>query len=59
MRQEGQTQNNGLSQPVGSLTPLTTGPPSVQSTSSSNIEAGMTPSHPLDDMHHMTFAELY
>ncbi|XP_055321215.1 LIM/homeobox protein Lhx9-like [Sitodiplosis mosellana] len=43
------------------LTPLTIGgPPSVQSTSSSNIDtSGMTPSHALEEMHHLTFSELY
>lgn len=59
MRQDGNPVGNSTS---GTLTPLTSvgGPPSVQSTSSSNIEtSGMTPSHALEEMHHMTFAELY
>lgn len=49
---------------AGNLTPHTSGgPPSVQSSaSSSNMDgsgSGMTPSHALEEMHHMTFAELY
>lgn len=51
---------------AGNLTPhhaSTGGPPSVQSSaSSSNLDgsgSGMTPSHALEEMHHMTFAELY
>lgn len=60
MRQDGV--NQGGMAASGALTPLTSigGPPSVQSTSSSNIEtSGMTPSHALEEMHHLTFAELY
>lgn len=59
MRQDVNNPNGNTS---GTLTPITSigGPPSVQSTSSSTIEAsGMTPSHALDEMHHLTFSELY
>lgn len=59
MRQDG---NSGSAQMTGNLTPITSGgPPSVQSSTSSNMESGsgMTPSHALEEMHHMTFAELY
>lgn len=59
MRQDGNQSGNPSS---GTLTPLTSvgGPPSVQSTSSSNIEtSGMTPSHALEEIHHLTFSELY
>ncbi|KAG4066991.1 hypothetical protein HA402_007739 [Bradysia odoriphaga] len=57
MRQDGVT---GNSQITGNLTPITSGgPPSVQSSTSSTIESGMTPSHALEEMHHMTFAEMY
>lgn len=57
MRQDGTT---GNAQITGNLTPITTGgPPSVQSSTSSTIESGMTPSHALEEMHHMTFAEMY
>lgn len=59
MRHDGnQTGNPSSGTP---LTPLTIGgPPSVQSTSSSNIDtSGMTPSHALEEMHHLTFSELY
>lgn len=57
MRQDGTT---GTAQITGNLTPITSGgPPSVQSSTSSNMESGMTPSHALEEMHHMTFAELY
>lgn len=56
MRQDG---TNGSAQITGNLTPITSGgPPSVQSSTSSNMES-MTPSHALEEMHHMTFAELY
>ena len=58
MRQDG---TNGTAQITGNLTPITSvgGPPSVQSSTGSNMESGMTPSHALEEMHHMTFAELY
>lgn len=57
MRQDGNQTGNPSS---GTITPLTVGPPSVQSTSSSNIDtSGLTPSHALEEMHHLTFSELY
>lgn len=57
MRQDGTT---GNTQMTGNLTPMTSGgPPSVQSSTSSTIESGMTPSHALEEMHHMTFGEMY
>lgn len=73
MRQDGnamgQSGGNGpLAHLAGNLTPHTShgGPPSVQSSaSSSNMDgcggggSGLTPSHALEEMHHMTFAELY
>ena len=75
MRQEGGTNNGGpssgnnqISVPGsqllgnGSIQSMTSGgPPSVQSTNSSNMESSGigTPSHALEEMHHMTFAELY
>lgn len=37
------------------------GPPSVHS-SNSNLDSntgGLTPSHSIDEMHHMTFSEMY
>lgn len=44
----------------GNMTPMQSGgPPSVQSSTSSNMDSNMTPSHALEEMHHMTFAELY
>lgn len=59
MRQDGGS-SAGSNQLSGNLTPMTSGgPPSVQSSTSSNMDASMTPSHALDEMHHMTFAELY
>lgn len=64
MRQEGQIGGNvnGLAQLQQNLASMSSGgPPSVQS-SNSNLESthgGMTPSHSLEEMHHMTFAELY
>lgn len=58
MRQDGTTGLNQIQS--GNMTPMTSGgPPSVQSSTSSNMESGMTPSHSLEEMHHMTFAELY
>lgn len=66
MRQDGSIGVNGggpLGHLAGNLTPHTSGgPPSVQSSASSNMDgsgSGMTPSHALEEMHHMTFAELY
>lgn len=59
MRQDGTHPANSTSGALSSLTTIG-GPPSVQSSTSSNIDtSGMTPSHALEEMHHMTFAELY
>lgn len=62
MRQESSS-GQGLN-PLGSLSIPNVGgggggPPSVQSNTSGTMEAGMTPSHALEEIHHMTFAELY
>ena len=59
MRQDGGG-NNAANQMNGNITPMTSGgPPSVQSSTSSNMDASLTPSHALEEMHNMTFAELY
>lgn len=60
MRQDGTQSTNSTSNGLTQLTSMGGGPPSVQSSTSSNIDtSGMTPSHALEEMHHMTFAELY
>lgn len=51
MRQDGNGQN-----PPGM--PGTMGTPGMHTPNSSN-ESDVTPSHALEDMHNMTFAELY
>lgn len=57
MRQDGGIQNPNMPN-QGSMTSLGMTPSGMHTPNSSN-ESDVTPSHALEDMHNMTFAELY